>query len=53
MNQMQLSVVIPFYNEIGNVRKVILELESVLNSLSIDYEIIGVDDASTDGTFLS
>ncbi len=47
---MKLSVVIPFYNEEGNVRFVLDEVAEVLSTTKADYEIIAVDDGSTDAT---
>lgn len=46
-----ISVIIPTYNEEENVEKLYDELISVLHSLQRDYEIIFVDDRSTDGTY--
>lgn len=48
MNQVTLSVIIPFYNEEGNLRKLHQEIISVLNKLTFGAEIIYVDDGSTD-----
>ncbi|MBY9000549.1 MAG: glycosyltransferase family 2 protein [Candidatus Heimdallarchaeota archaeon] len=45
-----ISVVIPVYNEEGNVIPLYTELEEVLSSLSQKYEIIFIDDGSTDNT---
>jgi glycosyltransferase involved in cell wall biosynthesis len=45
-----LSVLIPVYNEVDNVDPLYAELNAVLSSLSLDYELIFVDDGSTDGT---
>ena len=45
-----LSVVIPVYNEEGNIPKLYEELKEVLERLPYDYEIIFVDDGSTDRT---
>ena len=42
------SVVIPVYNEEGNLRALYERLVRVLLSLSVDYEIVFVDDGSTD-----
>ena len=47
---MDISVVLPIYNEVDNIRAVIEELETVLDPLGKDYEIVAVDDGSTDGT---
>ncbi len=44
---MKLSIIIPCYNEIKTVEKII---EAVHNSPYVDKEIIIVDDCSTDGT---
>lgn len=46
-----LSVVIPAYNEEPNVAPCYRELREVLAGLGRPYEIIFVDDGSTDGTF--
>jgi glycosyltransferase involved in cell wall biosynthesis len=46
-----LSVVIPFYNEAGNIPELFRRLDEVLSVHAPDYEIIGVDDGSRDDTF--
>lgn len=46
---MELSIVIPVHNEADNVESLIVEIENALASIG-DYEIIYVDDGSTDGT---
>jgi|SRR5579864_29989 len=46
----ELSVLIPVYNEAGNVVPLYEELDRVLRSLGISYELIFVDDGSIDGT---
>ncbi|MBI4526902.1 MAG: glycosyltransferase family 2 protein [Deltaproteobacteria bacterium] len=48
---MDLSVVIPVYNEEESVQPLIRETTAVLNSLGKAYEIVLVDDGSTDGTY--
>jgi glycosyltransferase involved in cell wall biosynthesis len=48
---MELSVVIPVYNEEENVPPLIGELEAVLRPLARSYEIVVVDDGSQDATF--
>lgn len=48
---MDLSVVIPVYNEAQNVGPLYRELREVLNQLPSEWEVIFVDDGSTDGTF--
>ncbi len=46
-----LSVVVPVYNEEGNVAELARRLHDVLSGLKKKYEIIFVDDASSDNTF--
>lgn len=48
---MDISVVIPTYNEAENVVGLWHELSSVLEGMARDYEIIFVDDGSTDSTY--
>ena len=50
-NKMDLSIVIPTYNEEENVIILYDELKKVLDSLNKECEIIFVDDGSTDKTF--
>ena len=47
---MKLSVVIPAHNEAGSVGSTVQEVASTLDREGIDYEIVVVDDGSTDGT---
>lgn len=44
------SVVLPCYNEVGNLEPLAGELHAALGKLGKPYEIIFVDDCSTDGT---
>jgi dolichol-phosphate mannosyltransferase len=46
-----LSIVVPAYNERGNLSQLCAELEKVLSSLGLSWEIIFVDDGSTDNTW--
>jgi glycosyltransferase involved in cell wall biosynthesis len=45
-----LSVLVPVYNESENVRPLYDELDRTLRSANLLYELIFVDDGSTDGT---
>jgi glycosyltransferase involved in cell wall biosynthesis len=49
---MELSIVIPVYNEEENVEPLIGEVEGVLAAAGKTYEIIAVDDGSKDRTFM-
>jgi glycosyltransferase involved in cell wall biosynthesis len=46
-----LSVIIPLYNEEPNVAPLHAELSSVLATMSVPHEILLIDDGSKDGTF--
>ncbi|MDA8172722.1 MAG: glycosyltransferase family 2 protein [Nitrospiraceae bacterium] len=46
----ELSVIIPVYNEQENIRPLYDALKPVLEAMGVGYEIIFVDDGSTDGT---
>ena len=48
---MELSIVIPVYNEEENVEPLVQEIKSAVEQLGKGYEIVIVDDGSTDGTF--
>jgi glycosyltransferase involved in cell wall biosynthesis len=43
-----LSIVLPVYNEAGSLPNLIPELTAVLGQMETEYEIIAVDDGSTD-----
>jgi glycosyltransferase involved in cell wall biosynthesis len=47
---MDLSVLIPVFNEVDNVEPLHAELDAVLRNRPLRYELIFVDDGSTDGT---
>jgi len=47
---MRLSVVFPFFNEEGSLPRIETELVPVLHGLGVEYEIVAVDDGSTDGS---
>jgi len=48
---MELSVVVPVYNEEANVEPLIGEINGVLRHLGKSYEVVLVDDGSEDQTF--
>lgn len=48
---MELSLVIPVYNEVESVEKLVAEIHAALDPLALDYELVFVDDGSTDGSF--
>lgn len=50
-NTKSLSIIIPVYNEETNLSPLHSELVEVLRELPVKYEIIYVDDGSTDGSF--
>jgi glycosyltransferase involved in cell wall biosynthesis len=45
------SVVVPMHNEEGNVEPLTTRLVAAMNALGEPYELLFVDDGSTDGTF--
>src|SRR5947209_3107115 len=47
----ELSVVIPLYNEEENIEPLYEALTATLSALGRSYEIVAVDDGSTDGTY--
>ncbi|MDD5587219.1 MAG: glycosyltransferase family 2 protein [Alphaproteobacteria bacterium] len=51
MSAPDLSVILPFHNEGGSVRTLFQRLFPVLGRLGLSYEIICVDDGSTDNTY--
>lgn len=48
---MDLSVVVPIYNESANLESLHQELHEALEPLGLDYEVIYVDDGSRDDSF--
>lgn len=50
MNQPELSIVIPTYNESKNIETMIIRVADTLKAAGINAEIIIVDDSSPDGT---
>ncbi len=47
----KMSVVIPFHNESKNITPLITKTDEVLKNMQISYEIISIDDASSDDTY--
>jgi glycosyltransferase involved in cell wall biosynthesis len=50
-SNIDISVVIPAFDEVDNLKPLYEELKSVLDELDTGYEIIFVDDGSTDGSY--
>jgi len=48
---MEYSVVVPVFNEEGNTTRLDSEIKAVMEKLKKNYEVIYIDDGSTDGTF--
>jgi glycosyltransferase involved in cell wall biosynthesis len=49
--EIQISVIIPVYNEEDNIKEIYYRLVKVLKDIKKSYEIIFTDDGSTDKTF--
>jgi len=47
---LDLSVVLPVYNEAGSLPSLIPEITAVLKNMSHSYEILAIDDGSSDGS---
>lgn len=47
---MKISVVVPIYNECDNIDALYMQLQPVLKSMGESYEIVFVNDGSTDGS---
>lgn len=50
MEKIKLSVVLPCFNEERNIKRIPEELLSVLDNSGIDFEVIIIDDGSTDNS---
>ncbi len=48
---MELSVVIPLYNEEQSLRELYQQLRSVIGRMNVRYELLFIDDGSTDRSF--
>ena len=47
---MHLSIIIPAYNEADRIEKTLREVDAYLQEQQLSYEVLVVDDGSTDGT---
>src|SRR3989344_2335618 len=47
----KISVVVPVYNELRNIEKFLVRLTDALSQLETPFEVIFIDDFSSDGTF--
>src|SRR3989338_8517382 len=50
MDRISLSIFLPVYNEEENIDWAISELLRVIEPITDDYEILAIDDGSTDGS---
>lgn len=46
-----LSIVVPIYNERESIEKLYKKLDEALSRINLKYEVLLIDDGSTDGTF--
>lgn len=51
MYKKDLSIVVPVYNEVENLRALADEITAALADESLDYEVVFIDDGSRDGSF--
>lgn len=51
MEEDKISVIVPAYNEKDNLKPLMEELDEMIEQQRMNYEVIIVDDGSTDGTF--
>jgi glycosyltransferase involved in cell wall biosynthesis len=49
-SRVHLSIVIPFYNEVENLQRLYQCLRSVLDNLNLTFQILFIDDGSTDNS---
>lgn len=47
---LDLSVVVPVYNELGNLDALLERVRATLDELGLNWELVAVDDGSTDGS---
>ncbi|HEX6384427.1 MAG TPA: glycosyltransferase family 2 protein [Anaerolineae bacterium] len=51
MCRKDLSIIVPVFNEAENLRPLMAEISVALANEALDYEVIFIDDGSTDGSF--
>ena len=51
MKKIDISIIMPIYNESQNIKIIIEEILNVLNNLKKNYEIICTNDGSTDNSY--
>src|SRR5438552_6587620 len=51
LNNKMISIVIPLYNEEESIVELSIALKKVLESLKANYEVIFIDDGSTDNSY--
>lgn len=51
MKDVALSIVIPLFNEEGNIEPLYREIKEALEGLGVEYEILTIDDGSSDDSF--
>lgn len=51
MTGQKISIVVPFHNEEKNVPLLYVEIVKAMSDVTFDYEMVFVDDLSTDGTY--
>ena len=49
--ELDISVVIPIYNEEGNIERLYKELTAALLEIGLDYEVIAINDGSVDRSY--
>ena len=51
MNKLDITVVVPLYNEEESLRELVAWIDRVANKNSLSYEIIMIDDGSSDSSW--
>ena len=49
-NQLSISIFFPCYNDSGSIKKLVENSFSILKKLTDDYEVVVIDDASSDNS---